>query len=165
MEQLNLEDRRSLEAAQGWVDLGNWKEAEQELKQISPAMHQHPEVLGTRCVICGKAKKWENAIELAKKLSEVLPNSSFGWLNWAFALHELKRTQEAWDVLLPVIERFPNQYVLRYNLACYACQLGNQKEAWNWLEKAIEIAGVKQIKQMALDDLDLKPLWGRVSKL
>jgi hypothetical protein len=62
-------------------------------------------------------------------------------------------------VLLPVVDKFPKEYIIRYNLACYACQLGNLEEARHWLKKAIEMADPKEVKLMALNDPDLKPLW------
>jgi len=35
------------------------------------------------------------------------------------ALHELKRTQEAFDLLLPAADKFPAPWTIPYNLACY----------------------------------------------
>ena len=80
----------------------------------------------------------------------------------AYALHELKRTKEAWDILLPVATRFPGEYIVRYNLACYACQLGNLPTARKWLERAVEVVGPDLIRKMALQDADLEPLWPEI---
>jgi len=80
-------------------------------------------------------------------------------------LHELKRTKEAWGVLVPIVDKFPDEYIIRYNLACYACQLGNLNEAWRWLKKAIDLAGKKDIRTMALDDPDLQPLWNKIGEI
>jgi hypothetical protein len=54
---------------------------------------------------------------------------------------------------------------MRYNLACYACQLGNLKQARKWLEKVIEIAGTNEIKLMALGDPDLEQLESCITTL
>ena len=81
----------------------------------------------------------------------------------ACALHELKRTQEAWSVLSAVVDKFPKQYLFRYNLACYACQLGNLKEAYGWLEKTFDLN--PQARKMALDDKDLEPLWVDIGEI
>jgi hypothetical protein len=67
-------------------------------------------------------------------------------------------------VLLPVVDKFPKEYIIRYNLACYACQLGNMKEARDWLKKAIDLAGTNQVKLMALDDPDLEQLWREIGE-
>jgi len=55
--------------------------------------------------------------------------------------------------------------MMRYNLACYSCQLGNLKEAMGWLEKAIDLAGKEDIRLMALEDKDLEPLWSRIGEI
>jgi hypothetical protein len=55
---------------------------------------------------------------------------------------------------------------IAYNLACYMCQLGRKKEAWNWLERAFDAAtDPKSIKTMALDDPDLEPLWLDIAEI
>lgn len=54
---------------------------------------------------------------------------------------------------------------MRFNLACYSCQLGNLKEAKEWLETAIDLAGDKDIRQMALDNMDLELLWEKIGEI
>ena len=34
-----------------------------------------------------------------------------------------------------------------------------------WLEKAIDVAGKKDIRQQALDDPDLKALWAQIGEI
>jgi hypothetical protein len=45
---LGLSDQRQLEAAEGWLELGNWYEANEELERISPEKRAHPFVLRVR---------------------------------------------------------------------------------------------------------------------
>jgi hypothetical protein len=162
---LDFNDLRHLQAAEGWLGLGNWQEAKVELEHISPMMRASPEVLQVRYQVYAAGKKWELAAEVSKAISEAVPDSSSGFVQMAFALHELKRTREAWDVLLPVVDKFPDQYLIRYNLACYACQMGDLKAAWQWLEKAIEMAGTGNVKKMALEDPDLEPLRSEIRQI
>jgi hypothetical protein len=75
-------------------------------------------------------------------------------------LHELNRTEEARDNLLRVVDKFQNESIMRYNLACYECQLGRLGQASEWLEKAYEVGDAAKLKLMALDDPDLEALWG-----
>ena len=82
-----------------------------------------------------------------------------GWIHLSYALHELKQTREAYDNLIAVLEQFPGDWLLRYNLACYSCQLGNLSEAERWLAGAMLKGNAKQIKRMAKDDPDLEPLF------
>src|SRR5208282_4150279 len=41
-------DTFHLSAAMGWLGLGNWQEALEELEKITPALRSHPEVLLAR---------------------------------------------------------------------------------------------------------------------
>ena len=49
--------------------------------------------------------------------------------------------------------------MIQYNLACYSAQLGQLDVAQEHLNKSYELGDAQQIKLMALDDEDLKPLW------
>jgi predicted Zn-dependent protease len=162
---LGLKDQRQLEAAEGWLELGNWQESNEELERVTPEMRAHPFVLRVRWGIYAKAEKWEMATEVARSMTVLLPDNSWGYIQWAYALHELKRTKEAHAVLLPVADKFPDDATISYNLACYCCQLGNRNDAMQWLEKAIDLAGKKDIRLMALDDLDLEQLWPDISEI
>ena len=63
------------------------------------------------------------------------------------------------------MERFPDSATMRYNLACYECQLGRQKEAKRWLAEAFGVGGTREMKLIALDDEDLRPLWEHIGEL
>jgi tetratricopeptide (TPR) repeat protein len=165
MPEFTINDKRHLEAAEGWLGLGSWQEANEELENITPQFRGHPEVLGVRFQIYAKAEKWEHAIEIASAISDLLPENPFGHFHLAYGLHELKRTKEAYDVLIVVVDKFPNEHLIRYNLACYSCRLGNLKEAYQWLERSIDLAGEEDIRQMALDDPDLEQLWNQIAEI
>jgi len=62
-------------------------------------------------------------------------------------------------VLLEGANLFPDDGMIQYNLACYSAQLGQLDAAQEYLDKSYELGDAKQIKLMALDDEDLKPLW------
>ena len=165
MKKLPFPDNKHLEAAEGWLELGNWKEANEELENITPKLRAHPYVLDLRYKIYSAAGRWDMAVEVAKGLQKMLPDNPYGYFYTAYSLHELKRTQEAYDVVRAVVDKFPEHDLMRYNLACYSCQLGHLKEAMTWLEMAIDLAGKKDIRQMALDDPDLEPLWNKIGEI
>jgi tetratricopeptide (TPR) repeat protein len=165
MPEFTISDKRHLEAAEGWLGLGSWQEANQELENITPQFLGHPEVLGIRFQIYAKAEKWDYAIEIARAISDVIPDNPFGHFHLAYGLHELERTSEAYDVLIAVVDKFPAEHLIRYNLACYSCRLGRLKEAYQWLEKAINLAGRDDVRQTALDDPDLEELWIQIAEI
>ncbi len=154
-----------LNAAEGWLGLGNATEAEEELLKLSPSVNAHPDVLRVRYLLHQLKSEWDSAAEIAQLLCQIVPETPFGWIHLAYALHELKRTKEAYQVLIPVLDRFPDEYVIRYNLACYSCQLGRLEEARSWLTKAVALAGSDTIKQMALTDPDLVSLRSEIQRM
>jgi len=165
MKPLALNDQRHLNAAQGWFELGDHLEANEELEQITAEHRAHPAVLEMRWQIYAKAKKWEAALDIASALVQMVPELPLGWVHRSYTLHEMRRTEEARDNLLRVVDNFPEDPIMRYNLACYECQLGRLEQAKNWLEKAFAIADPKKIKLMALEDPDLEPLWREIGKI
>lgn len=165
MKPLEPPDSIHLEAAEGWFELGNHLEANEELEQITPENRAHPAVLEVRWQIYTKARKWEAALDIASALIRLAPELPLGWVHRSFCLHELKRTEEARDNLLRVVDKFPEDPIMRYNLACYECQLGRLEQAKNWLQKSFELGDARKMKLAALDDPDLEPLWKRIGEI
>lgn len=147
-----------LDAARGWHLLGCLKEALEELQSISPELQVHPDVLETRFAICASARKWVLCMEIAAAMLDLAPERPTTWINSAFTLHELNQTQDAWDALATVQDRFPDVPTIPYDLACYACRLGRLEESRELLRRAVKMGGV-DYKRMALEDGDLQPLW------
>ncbi len=159
MKPLEPGDSFLVQAAQGWLELGNWAEARAELEKVDPELRTHPEVLKVRWEICAVTRKWDEALEIAAALVHSTPEDPVGWVHRSYALHELKRTGEARDNLLRVVDQFPTSATIRYNLACYECQLGRLDQARRWLKRAFQLGEPQQMKRAALEDPDLKPLW------
>ena len=67
--------------------------------------------------------------------------------------------EKAKTVLLEAAKLFPDDDMIQYNLACYCAQLGQLDAAQEHLDKSYELGDAQQIKLIALDDEDLKPLW------
>jgi len=165
MAEVDYPDRHHLSAALGWLELGNAREARAELNRIAPRQLAHPDVLEMRWKICAAEKRWDEALIVARAVIDLAPERPSGWIHQSYSLHELKRTREAWTELLRVAGKFTDVSMIPYNLACYACQLGNLTQAQRWLAAAISIAGKEEIKSAALADADLRPIWPEVEKL
>lgn len=159
MHALKPPDSHYLKAAEGWLELGNAAEAKAELEQIKPSLLDHPEVLEVRWGIAANAKEWQKCLELAGELLKKAPKSASGWIHRSYALHELKRTVQALDELLPAAVKFPKEWVIPYNLACYCTRLGRLEEARGWLEKAFQLGDRERLREMALADADLELIW------
>ena len=165
MPELTSPDNHHLNAATGWLELGNHLEAKAELGKISSANRRQPAVLEVDWRILAAEKNWPGALAVARELVQADPDNASGWIHQSYTLHEMKQTREAFDLLLTVFERFPGLSTIPYNLACYACQLGDLDQARGWLAKAMRIRGKEDIKKVALSDPDLQPMWEAIRKL
>jgi|ERR1700722_3923653 len=154
-------------AAYGWLELGNCKEANEELEKIAAQSRVHPDVLEIRWQIYAKESKWEACRDIACAITKIEPSRPSGWIHLAYSTRRAPSggLKAARKILCSTVEKFPQVYLIPYNLACYDCQLGHLKEALKWLEKAIDLAGKKDIRAMALDDPDLEPLWNDISEI
>ncbi len=163
MSGLKSPDSHHLKAAEGWLELSNADEAARELDRIAPRQRSHPDVLETRWSVCAAREDWAGALTVAEGLVAQAPDRCSGWIHRSYSLHELRRTQEARDQLLPAASRFPKVSTIPYNLACYDCQLGRLAEARVWLARALRIGPREEIVALASKDADLQPLWGELS--
>jgi tetratricopeptide (TPR) repeat protein len=160
---LSPEDQRHLEAAEGWLELGNHIEGNKELDEIEPASRVHPDVLQVRWLVFAKAKNWIACLDIAEALINIAPERRFGWLHKAFSLDNLERTDEARQTLLEAVERFEPNATLPYYLATYCAKLGHREEAAKWiglaLNRAKDEGELKRMRLKALDDPNLETFW------
>ena len=155
---LSDSDMHHLRAAQGWAELGNHLEADVELDKIVNDYRVHPDVLEVRWAIYESQKHWEACVDIAEAIIGLDIDRATAWIHRSFALHELKRTQEAFERLRPAVEMFPYIWTIPYNMACDSAQLGQLDECEAWFTRAMEI-DEHTVKQQAIDDPDLKPFW------
>lgn len=162
MKPLHHPDSLHLQAAQGWLDLGDHLEADKELDEITPSLRSHPDVLEVRWHIYAKAEKWAVCLDIARVITRLVPDRPFGWIYRSTALQKLTRTREAFDQLLPSAEKFPEVWTIPYNLAGYCAQLGRLDECQQWFKRAMAI-DEHSVKGEAIDDPNLKPLCDSMS--
>ena len=93
-------DSLHLQAAEGWLDLGNCAEASKELEQITPHLRSHPDVLKVRLGIHLMARDWQDAATVTDTLADMLPEDPEFWQQRAVALCQLGRLQEARAALM-----------------------------------------------------------------
>ena len=162
---LDTPDCFHLDAAEGWLGLGDIESATSELREISPSERTHPAVLSVRYEIYSRSRQWDMAVDVAGELVKMLPEEPFVWINMAYATRRKTggTIPDAKKILLGAQPKFPKHYLFPYNLACYCSQLGEIEQAEQWLKKAATIDNAA-VKKMALQDSDLKPLWERLGR-
>jgi hypothetical protein len=119
---LDLPDLHHLNAALGWIELGNHLEANEELENITPAFRSHPAVLELRWRIFANAENWIACLDISTVLVETAPEFSTGWIYRAYSLRRAPggRLAPAQAVLSQAWQKFPREPIIPYNLACYA---------------------------------------------
>jgi hypothetical protein len=154
-------DQRHLTAAQGYVELGMWIDANTELEEIDPEVRHLPKVLEVRLKIYSALEKWDLMQVVASKLASYDPDHTQWTVSWAFAARRAVGVAAAREILLAAVERHPGAAILHFNLACYECRLGDVKVAKTRLHHAFKLDA--KFRLLALDDEDLAPLWDALS--
>ncbi|MDB4668759.1 tetratricopeptide repeat protein [bacterium] len=155
-----------LKAAAGWIQLGDYDSANEELENIRAEWRAHPDVLDLRWFIYSHHEQWDACLDIATAIVKTAPDRVSGWIHKAYALRRGTGGgfENAKALLLEAAKLFPEDGMIQYNLACYSAQLGQLNAAKEHLHKSYELGDAKQIKLMALDDDDLKPLWKSEAK-
>ena len=133
------------------------------LEEIAPEDKNRNEVLGARVNLYMAAKKWDMAAAVASHLVKVDPETAGWWISLAYAVRRTESVEKAEAILLRAQAIHPKVAMIAFNLACYASVTGRMEEAKERLRHAIELD--KDIRGLALDDEDLKPLWDWIAGL
>ena len=163
-----------LEAASGWLELGDPRTASQELGNISGLRRALPDVLRVRLQIAMESGDWRNAFALAQGLICVTQHDAEIFLWRSEAVRHLPKggVQQALSLLLEAANDFPNEPAIPFQLACYNGQLAQEATAQSWLTIAFEAAqrhgSLNKWKAAALESPDLASLrkkMGRATSL
>lgn len=153
-----------MERALGYYELGLVEEADTLLESVVPTAptveFQHLHIL-----VKIEQANWESTAELASQAIVDFPDRTFGYIQKAYALHEMKQTAEA-AALLEVAPVDPIDSVadiLAYNRACYCAQLGQYPKAAELLSKAVKLN--ENLLKEALKDPDFEPILEEVKAL
>ena len=155
--------QRHVIAAGGYRELGMLDDAANALEEIEPEDKTRKEVLGARVDIYMAAKKWHMAAAVAEHLVKIEPEIVGWWVNLAYATRRAESIEKAETILLRARELHHDNAMIEFNLACYASVTGRFEEAKSRLGRAIELS--KEIRRLAVDDEDLKPLWDWIATL
>ncbi len=163
-ESLEHPDPFHLNAASGWMGLRDFGSAKEELDAIRAPSQAHPAVLEMRFAIAAHQKAFAECERWGRRHSEVHPGDAQGWINLSNALFWMGRYDEAHASASAVLEKFPDQWPLRYNLACYCVKLNDLDQAKRWFNESARLAEGKELRKLALNDPDMRELWDWVKK-
>lgn len=145
-----------LEKARGYVDLGMFDEAWRAIDSLPDDLGSTSEAQELRIIILLDRKQYEEAASAAEMLCLGDPENHAGYIQGAYALHALGRTQNAIDHLQSGPSSLTAEQCYFYNLACYELALGRNQAALTWLHQSIELHPKNRAR--ALNDPDLEAL-------
>jgi Flp pilus assembly protein TadD len=154
--------QRQVLASNGYRELGMFEDTAQALEEIEPDDKTRNEVLYARVDIYLGAKKWHMAATVARHLVKADPENPAAWINLAYAVRRAENIGAAEAILLKARALHPKSALIAFNLACYASVAGHMEEAKARLQDAIDLD--KDIRRLALDDEDLRPLWDWIGR-
>ena len=155
--------QRHVLASSGYLELGMLDDAALALEEIEPEDKTRTEVLGARIALYITAKKWDMAAAVASHLVKVEPQNEAWWINLAYSVRRSEGIEQAEAILQRAQAIHPKVAMIAFNLACYASATGRMEDAKERLRNAIELD--KDVRKLALDDEDLRPLWDWITGL
>lgn len=142
--------------ALGFLELGMPEDALAELDELtvgsSLALHLRVDALF-------RLQDWQAAIEIALPMTEQEPADPAWWIQAAYALRRARSIESAETLLRKALRHHPEQVLVLYNLACYACVQDRTEEARGLLLRALDIDPA-QVLAMAKKDPDLLAIRG-----
>jgi Flp pilus assembly protein TadD len=151
-----VKSTQQFNAAVGYYQLGMYEEAWQELKGLPAGEELRTEVLGLKISVLMQLKHWEQAVSQSTELLKISPGEKAAYIDIAYCLHELGRTEQAREFLLGAVNLLRDNATFHYNMACYEARLGNLESARGYLQHACKMDG--HFKEFSKTDPDLKPL-------
>ena len=149
-----LEPKDHWSRVTGYMQLGIIEEALIELAMLPDDDQWGKKKRAMRLEIFQQQKNWQEMAEVAHGLRMEFPEDVQWWIADAFATRRSQSIEQAREILLEGLVCHYEDATIRFNLACYACQLGSLGECMDFLKEAVKRD--KRFKVMAMEDEDLK---------
>lgn len=143
--------------AEGFLEIGQHREAWEELEKLPDAARAHPDVLLLRMDILLAMERWEDAVVLGAGCCMNWRTHDAFFLRTADALMHLKDDENALVVLKSAPESLQAKPEFHYAIAKCAASIGLVSDAKKALQECFSLD--KSYRQRALDELDLQAVW------
>jgi len=150
-------DQLHLNAAAGFLQIGEPMDAWNELEEITAANRAEVEVLTVRLAVCRGLEKWELAEEVARHLIKHDPHNVMHVVALAEVMGHREGPVAAAAVYEFAIDRFPDLAMLRVSLAVELVKAGQVEDAKRVLKTAFELD--PDLRMVALDHPGLEAIW------
>lgn len=155
---LPMSFQQQINATIGYINLGMIDDASAELDSLAAVDALRSESIALRVSVQMRKGHWDLALEGSELLCSILPDHPSPYLDAAFCLHELNRTDEAKNKLLSAPTHIRKSSLYHYNMACYEACLNQLDSARTFLDQAISMD--KCLQDSWESDPDLKKLIG-----
>lgn len=148
----NIEIRRHLESAEGYLALGMHDDA---LAEVDAVLSQRPECavgVNAKAFILLGARRYADAEVWLEKLLAAQPKNVEGWIHLAYCRRRTKSLDAAAETLAHALRLRADHPLANYNMACYRALQGCREESLQRLEKAIRKDAA--YRQLACDESD-----------
>jgi tetratricopeptide (TPR) repeat protein len=151
-----MSSKLHLSYASGYLQLGMLREAAAELARIDRDLAGLPEVLRLKVDFFTIREDWHTVRRYTSQLVKLEPADVQAWVTLGYSTRRSVSIRAARRILLRAAALHPEEPVLKFNLACYAAQLGKLPEASLFLTTALALD--PRYQELALADPDLAPL-------
>ncbi len=145
-----------LRSAEGYAALGMREEALLDLSRVPTRLREGREYLEAATLVHQHLADWPRTAELAARLLEVDPMNLSAIVSGAYATRRARGIREAQTILRRGERLHPEEAIIKYNLGCYAAQLGEVEEAVRYVQSAIKLE--KAYAELVKTDADLDPV-------
>ncbi|MBD37034.1 MAG: hypothetical protein CMI28_03030 [Opitutae bacterium] len=152
-----------LKRASGYFDLEMYQEADRELRALPDEEPWIKKKKVFQVAIRQDLNDWVNMRTLSRELRYLYPDEEDWWVSDAFATRRSESIEDAREILLDGLAVHYESAIIRYNLACYACLLGNPGECLDFLKEAARRD--EKYKVMAMEDEDLEAVRDALQQL
>jgi tetratricopeptide (TPR) repeat protein len=148
---------RNIRAAEGWIDLGNYDEAAEELNNCPVPVKSSIEWVKLWVRIYSATNDWREVQMMTETLAKHAPDDPFTITHQAEAFHKQGRSREAFATFQYAPSEFKQGADYIYAIARYLCALDQMSLALSCLGKAFDTN--PDLRMKALNDPDLKGVW------
>ena len=165
MNKLSGADIHHLEAAQGWLERSDYARCFDELERIDHNNRGDARVYTVRWSLYNRSGQHIAAANLARGVQGRFPHEIAGYIWRAVSLNKSGCTQEAYDELAAVAQKFDGAGAVPYVLSILATDLKQYESARTWLMKAFATEDGQELKLRALEEKSLDSFWRKIGEL
>ena len=145
-------------AAEGYLELGMLDDAMQAYEQLATPTKQSVEGLTLLMEIHRAAGNTPDLEAVAERLCVIDSDNVDRWIDLALVLSEEEMLDNARELLLEAVDRFPDTALVHFHLARFECILGNLLVAKEHLARSKKLCPVCRVLALT-DEADLLPIW------